>query len=144
MINKVNKKRMVMNAKLIAHYISRIVPELKLINFSDYVFYIATKKWANVRDIIDTSTELHFMPSSIQFNNSAEYILDWNKYSILRLGLIFKSPEVKVSFILTLAKNSFSITIENIDFKEAVLDPEFQTEKLQHALDYALLKPINN
>lgn len=141
MITTINKKRMLINAKLIAHYMSRIIPELKLINFSDYVFYIETKKLANIRDIIETSTELHFLPNSIEFNNYAKYDINWDKYPILYIGLKFKAIDIKVNFILTLAKNKFSITIENIFFKDKFIDHEFQTEKLQRALADSLLKP---
>ena len=139
-----NNNNVVTSARLIAHYISRIIPELTLINFSDYVSYIEERKIANIREIIDASTELHFAPNCIKFNNFAEYNLDWSQHPELRLGLIFENMNIKINFILTLSKSNFSINIQSADFPKNFMDNDFCNEKLQQALNHALHKKIKN
>src|SRR5699024_5910912 len=131
---------LVAKARLIAYYIAPIISELKLINFSDYVFYINRQKMANIRDIIEASTELHFVINALKFNNFADYKLDWNKYPILKLGLCFYNMDIKINFLLTIDEKKFSISIQDASFPPDLVDEELRDEKLRIALTNALLK----
>lgn len=126
--------------QIIAYYIARILSDLRLIDISDYITYAHNNKLANIGDIIEAATELHFITNTIRFAGRATYDINWNELPNITFYMTFKSKGVQANFRLTLSALLFSVQLDSINFNEANTDNAIKnTEKLTTALEAALL-----
>src|SRR5690625_3376677 len=129
-----------MREMIIAKQVARILPELKLVDVSDYICYIHNEHFANICDIIDAATELHFFPHTLRFGNGGCYKLDWDSTPTISLDMEFSNLGVTVYFRLTLSAEIFHVQLDNIIFEKSENDPELNTQQLINAFNDARLR----
>lgn len=128
-----------MREMMIAKQIARIIPEIKLVDAADFIAYIHDEHFANITDIIDAATELHFYPHTMRFGNNGSYSLDWNTPPTISLDMEFSNDGVTAYFRIIMSSDGFGTELENIVF-ENPSDEETNTRSLMDALNGARLK----
>lgn len=132
-----------MREMMIAKQVARIVPELKLVDPADFIAYIHDEHFANITDIIDAATELHFYPHTMQFGNGGSYELEWNTPPTITLDMEFSNEGVTAYFRLVMSPEGFGVELDNVVF-ENPQDDEADTRQLMDALNNARLKKATN
>lgn len=133
-VHKINPKE-----KFAAEQISRIVPELRLVEAKYFIENIVKERIANIEDIVNAATELHFLPNSISFANECSYLLDWDILPIIKFKMYFNHNGVKFYFYLSLAKDSFGIHIPKVNYDMPNMADNLKLEYFQNALISARL-----
>lgn len=132
-----------MREMMIAKQVARIVPELKLVDPADFIAYIHDEHFANITDIIDAATELHFYPHTMRFGNGGSYELEWNTPPTITLDMEFSNEGVTAYFRLVMSPEGFGVELDNVVF-ENPQDDEADTRQLMEALNNARLKKATN
>lgn len=127
---------------VIARQIARIIPDLKLVDAGDYVAYLHEECYANISDIIDAATELHFFPNTLRFAGGGDFVLDWDTPPTISLDMKFSNQGVSAAFRLTMSSTVFHIELDMIDFKNADENPEINTGRLITAFEDARITKI--
>lgn len=128
-----------MHEMMIAKQISHIIPELKLVDPADLIAYIHGGNFANISDIIDTATELHFYPQTMKFRNGASYNLNWDSPPTISLDMEFSNDGVTAYFRLIMSHDGFGVELENVVF-DRLKDQKANMCILLDALENARLK----
>lgn len=129
---------------MIAKQVARIVPELTLVDPADFIAYIHDEHFANIIDIIDAATELHFYPHTMRFGNGGSYELTWDTPPTITLDMEFSNDGVSAYFQLIMSPEGFGVELDNVVF-ENPQDDEADTRQLMDALNNARLrKSVNN
>lgn len=129
---------------MIAKQVARIVPELTLVDPADFIAYIHDEHFANIIDIIDAATELHFYPHTMRFGNGGSYELTWDTPPTITLDMEFSNDGVSAYFQLIMSPEGFGVELDNVVF-ENPQDDEADTRQLMDALNNARLKKsVNN
>ncbi len=132
-----------MREMMIAKQVARIIPELKLVDPADFIVFIHDEHFANISDIIDAATELHFYPHTVRFANGGNYQLDWNTPSTITLDMEFSNDGVTAYFHIIMSPEGFGIELDNVVF-ENPQDDEADTRQLIDALNNARLRKSAN
>ncbi|MHC5308391.1 hypothetical protein [Bartonella sp. LJL80] len=131
-----------MREMMIAKQVARIIPELKLVDAADFIAYIHAERFANITDIIDAATELHFYPHTMRFGNGGSYVLEWDTPPTITLDMEFSNEGVTAYFRLVMSADGFGIELDNVVFENPV-DDETDTRHLMEALNDARLRKPN-
>lgn len=132
-----------MREMMIAKQVARIIPELKLVDPADFIVFIHDEHFANISDIIDAATELHFYPHTVRFANGGNYQLDWNTPPTITLDMEFSNDGVTAYFHIIMSPEGFGIELDNVVF-ENPQDDEADTRQLIDALNNARLRKSEN
>ena len=132
-----------MREMMIAKQVARIIPELKLVDPADFIVFIHDEHFANISDIIDAATELHFYPHTVRFANGGNYQLDWNTPPTITLDMEFSNDGVTAYFHIIMSPEGFGIELDNVVF-ENPQDDEADTRQLIDALNKARLRKSAN
>lgn len=132
-----------MREMMIAKQVARIIPELKLVDPADFIVFIHDEHFANISDIIDAATELHFYPHTVRFANGGNYQLDWNTPPTITLDMEFSNDGVTAYFHIIMSPEGFGIELDNVVF-ENPQDDEADTRQLIDALNNARLRKSAN
>ncbi|MBI0163378.1 hypothetical protein H3V17_06930 [Bartonella sp. M0283] len=132
-----------MREMMIAKQVARIIPELKLVDPADFIVFIHDEHFANISDIIDAATELHFYPHTVRFANGGNYQLDWDTPPTITLDMEFSNDGVTAYFHIIMSPEGFGIELDNVVF-ENPQDDEADTRQLIDALNNARLKKSAN
>lgn len=130
-----------MREMMIAKQVARIIPEIKLVDAADFIAYIHDEHFANITDIIDAATELHFYPHTMRFGHNGSYLLDWDTPPTITLDMEFSNEGVTAYFQIIISPEGFAIQLENIVF-ENPSDDDTNTRILMQALDDARIQNI--
>jgi len=130
--------------KILAHYIAKIIPDLQLIDACHYVCNLSHRRYANIGDLVDAATELHFFPRTLRFSGSGDFRLEWGQAPIIMLDMEFFNQGVRLLFRLTLEQDCFGIELERIRFGDdknvETPSPDNDTKRLIAALNDACLR----
>lgn len=124
--------------QITAEFISFIIPDLQLINTAYYLDNIKHHRMANIADIVNSATELYFLPHTLYFNGRCDYFLEEN-FPQIYFQMTFNHLDVLLNFYLKLGKQTFTIEIINDSFNFDNDNFEENTKKLQKAFNNALL-----
>ena len=125
-----------------ADAVKEVASELRLIESTDFVTYIRTERFANIDQLVNSSTELFYKPGTISFAHSADVVMNWGEAPTVVLDMQFHHRQVKVYFRLALEEVRAGIEIDYITFGQASASPEENTRRLIRAIDDARLGPI--
>lgn len=127
-----------------ADAVKEVASELRLIDSADFVAFIRTERFANIRQLVNSSTELFYKPGTISFGQSADVVLNWGSAPTIVLDMEFHHRPVQVYFRLVLEALQAAVEIDYITFEQASPDPEENTRSLIRAIDDARLGPLTS
>jgi hypothetical protein len=128
--------------KALADGLRDVASELRLIEATDLVAFIRTEQFANIANLVNSSTELYFKPGTVRFGQSGDVSLKWGGVPTIALDMEFHHSRVKVYFRLLLEALQAGVEITYINFEEAAAHPEHNTRLLIEAIASARLSPI--
>lgn len=124
----------------LAYSLREVAAELRLIEAADFVAYIRTEQFANIRTLVNSSTEMFFKPGTIRFGASADLVLDWGRAPSIMLDMEFHHLKVDVYFRLLLESLSAGVEINYISFQTGSNNPDENTRHLRIAVEDARLR----
>jgi hypothetical protein len=116
-----------------------VAAELRLVDAADYIAYIHQEKFANIHDIVNSSVELFFRPGTLIFGWGAEYELDWNSASVVKLDMEFRHRSVWLVFKLVLGAAQTDIVVDYLSLGEPSVDSRKSFAPLMEAIADARL-----
>jgi len=128
--------------KALADGLRDVASELRLIDAADYVAFIRTEQFGNIRNLVNSSTELFYKPGTIQFGLSGEVELEWGSSPCVALDMEFHHMGVAAYFRLILLAHQAGIEISYISFDGSSADPDKNTRRLVDAIEDARLTPV--
>jgi hypothetical protein len=129
-------------AKAIAEGIREVAAELRMINVADFVCFIQSEQFGNIRDLINSSMELYFKHGTLSYGCAADYELEWDGPPSIGIDMDFHHQKVAVSFNLMLRADHAAVSIRSISFAEPAPSPEEDTRQLIAAIaDAKLVAP---
>jgi hypothetical protein len=128
--------------KALADGLRDVASELRLIEATDLVAFIRTEQFANIANLVNSSTELYFKPGSVRFGQSGDVSLTWGGVPSIALDMEFHHSRVKVYFRLLLEALQAGVEITYINFEDAAADPAQNTRLLIEAIAASRLSPI--
>ncbi|PRA49526.1 hypothetical protein [Brucella pituitosa] len=124
---------------IIAENIREVVAELRLVDPADYIAFIRCELFANIADIVNSATELHFFPGTLELGHGGEFQCDWFTNPSIVLDMEFRNKGVYAYFRLTLSGKTASVELSHIVFENPDDDPAQNTARLIDAIDNARL-----
>jgi hypothetical protein len=128
--------------KALAEGIKEVASELRLVDAADYVAFIRTEQFANVANLVNSSTELYFKPDTLTFGLSGDVDLQWGSPPTVSLDMEFHHRQVNVYFRLLLQALHAGVEIDYITFDQGSADPDENTQRLIDAIASARMSPV--
>jgi hypothetical protein len=129
--------------KALAEGIRDVASELRLVEPADFIAFIRTEQFGNVRNLVNSSTEMFFKPGTICFGQSGEVELQWGCTPCIALDMEFHHMNVSAYFRLLLQSLQAAIEINYISFEGGSADPDENTRRLVEAITDARLVPVH-
>ena len=129
--------------KIVAGGIREFAAELRLIEVSDLIAYIHGEKFANIEDLVNSSTELFFKQGTMNFAWAAALDVTWNDPPTVMIDMEFHHMSISAFFTLTLKDKFGCIDIKHIWFATPSADEDYDTERLAAAMADARLVKAN-
>lgn len=128
--------------RALAHGVKEVASELRLIDAVDLIAYIRNEQFANIANLVNSSTELFFKAGTIRFGLSGDIDLKWGGMPSVSLDMEFHHMKVNVYFRLLLKALQAGVEITYISFEGSSSDPNENTQRLIRALSDARLSPL--
>lgn len=125
---------------IVADAIEQVVRELRLIDVADYIAFIRLEHFACLSDLVESASELFFMPGTLRLGHGGEAYVDWSGGPRIVLDLELRLPGVTVYFQLTLTEHEASVVVNYVSFLASQDDPEVNTALLRRVLDQARIR----
>ena len=125
---------------IVARAIEQVVSELRLIDVADYIAFIRLEHFACLSDLVDSASELFFMPGTLRLGHGGEVHVDWSGWPRIVLDLELRPRGATVYFQLTLTENEASVGLNYVSFEKPDEDPERNTELLEALLEDARIR----
>jgi hypothetical protein len=119
-----------------------VASELRLIDAADLIAFIRTEQFANIGNLVNSSTELYYKPGTLSFGQSADLDVKWGGTPTIALDMEFHHLQVSVYFRLLLEALQAAVEINYISFDGPAIDPEENTGRLVAAIADARFAPI--
>ena len=128
--------------KALADGLRDVAAELRLIDATDLVAFLRTEQFANIANLVNSSSELYFKPNTLSFGRSGDVQLKWGEAPAIALDMEFRHLGVAVYFRLLLQALQAGVDIHYIAFAESSAHPEDNTMRLVEAISEARVTPI--
>ncbi|KQZ14388.1 hypothetical protein ASD44_10130 [Mesorhizobium sp. Root554] len=125
---------------IVADAIEQVVRELRLIDVADYIAFIRLEHFACLSDLVESASELFFMPGTLRLGHGGEAYVDWSGAPRIVLDLELRLPGVTVYFQLTLTEHEASVVMNYVSFQTPQDDPDVNTALLSRVLDEARIR----
>lgn len=125
--------------KALADGLRDVASELRLVDPADFIAYIRTEQFGNIRNLVNSSTEMFFKPGTICFGLSGEVELPWGCAPCIALDMEFHHLNVSAYFRLVLQSLQAGIEISYVSFEGGSQDPDQNTARLVEAIEDARL-----
>lgn len=125
---------------IVARAIEQVVTELRLIDVADYIAFIRLEHFACLSDLVDSASELFFMPGTLRLGHGGEAHVDWSGWPRIVLDLELRPRGATVYFQLTLTENEASVVLNYVSFEKPDGDPERNTAMLEALLEDARIR----
>lgn len=116
-----------------------VASELRLIDAVDLVAFIRSEQFANVRNLVSSSTEMFFRSGTVTFGLSGDAAVKWGEAPTVSLDMEFHNKGVNAYFRLLLEADQAGVEIGYITFENPSDDPEANTARLVEAIADARL-----
>jgi hypothetical protein len=74
--------------KALADGLRDVAAELRLIDATDLIAFLRTEQFANIAQLVNSSSELYFKPNTLSFGRSGDVHLKWGEAPAVGLHLI--------------------------------------------------------
>lgn len=128
--------------KAIADGLIDVASELRMIDPADFIAFIRTEQFGNIRNLVNSSTEMFFKPGTITFGLSGEVDLPWGYAPSISLDMEFHHLNVSAYFRLVLQSLYAGVEISYVSFEGGSDDPDRNTQRLIEAIGDARIVPI--
>jgi hypothetical protein len=118
-----------------------VAAELRLIDAADLVAFIRTEQFANIANLVNSSTELYYRRGTLSFGRSGDIDLKWGGAPVISLDMEFHHQQVSVYFRLRLEALQAGVEIDYISFDTGSADADANTQALIAAIAGARLAP---
>ena len=125
---------------IVARAIEQVLSELRLIDVADYIAFIRLEHFACLSDLVDSASELFFMPGTLRLGHGGEVHVDWSGWPRIVLDLELRPRGATVYFQLTLTENEASVVLNYVSSEKPDEDPERNTELLEALLEDARIR----
>ena len=125
---------------IVADAIEQVVRELRLIDVADYIAFIRLEHFACLSDLVESASELFFMPGTLRLGHGGEAYVDWSGAPRIVLDLELRLPGVTVYFQLPLTEHEASVVMNYVSFQTPQDDPDVNTALLSRVLDEARIR----
>ena len=125
---------------IVAKAIQEVVSELRMIDVADYVAFIRLEQHANLADIVDSASELFFMPGTVLFGNGGDVNLGWSGEPGITLDPQLKPIGATVYFALRLTALKASVEVSYVSFDDPSPDPAVNTRFLATSLENSRIR----
>ena len=125
---------------LLANAVRPVAGELRLIDVAELISTIWAQKYANLQDLVNSSSELYFRPGTLSFGWGAEARVGWAVPPAVSLDMEFQNRGVTVFFRLGLEGARASIAIRQLTCDAPGGDFVEETRRLVNAIGEALLR----
>jgi hypothetical protein len=129
--------------KALADGLRDVASELRLIDPADFIAYIRTEQFGNLRTLVNSSTEMFFKPGTITFGLSGEVDLPWGCAPCISLDMEFHHLNASVYFRLVLRALHAGVEISYVSFDGGSEDPDRNTARLVEAIEDARIVPVS-
>ena len=129
--------------KALAEGLRDVATELRLIDPADFIAFIRTEQFGNLRNLVNSSTEMFFKPGTISFGLSGEVDLPWGCAPCISLDMEFHHLNVSAYFRLVLRSLEAGIEISYVSFEGGSQDPDKNTARLIEAIEDARIVPVS-
>lgn len=129
--------------KALADGLRDVATELRLIDPADFIAYIRTEQFGNLRTLVNSSTEMFFKPGTITFGLSGEVDLPWGCAPTISLDMEFHHLNVSAYFRLVLRSLQAGVEISYVSFDGGAEDPDKNTARLIEAIEDARIVPLS-
>lgn len=107
---------------LLADALSGTVAELRLIDAADMITFIRTGRWANIADLVQSSSEMHFVEGSLVFACAGDFTVGYQEPASVSLDMEFQHEAVTAFFTLTLAPRETRVEISKVWFPAPIVN----------------------
>jgi hypothetical protein len=118
-----------------------VAAELRLIDAADLIAFIRTEQFANIANLVNSSTELYYRRGTLSFGRSGDIDVKWGDPPTISLDMEFHHMQVSVYFRLRLQALQAGLEIDYINFETGSVDPDENTRTLIAAIAGARLAP---
>ena len=129
-------------AAIVANGVREIAAELRLIEVSDLIAFIHGEQFANIEDLVNSSTELFFKEGTLSFAWAAALDVTWSEPPSVLIDMEFHHMAVSAFFTLALKDSHGCIDIRHIWFATPSSDEDYDTARLAAAMTDARLVPV--
>ena len=127
--------------KALADGLRDVASDLRLIDAADLIAFIRTEQFANIGNLVNSSTELYYKPGTLGFGQSGDIDLKWGQTPTVALDMEFRHKQVSVYFRLLLQALQAGIEINYI--RSRLLQPTRREHaRLVEAIAAARVTPI--
>ena len=130
--------------KALADGLRDVASELRLIDAADLIAFIRTEQFANISNLVNSSTELYYKPGTLSFGRSGDIDVKWGATPTVSLDMEFHHMQVSVYFRLLLEALQAGVEINYISFEAGSTDPDQNTQRLIAAIANARLSPASH
>jgi hypothetical protein len=127
--------------KALADGLRDVAGELRMVEPADFITFIKTEQFGNLRTLVNSSTEMFFKPGTICFGLSGEIDLEWGTSPCITLDMEFHHMGVSAYFRLVLWSFQAGVEINYVTFKDSSPVPDENTLRLVNAIADARLVP---
>lgn len=128
--------------KAIADGLIDVASELRMVDPVDFIAFIRTEQFGNIRNLVNSSTEMFFKPGTITFGLSGEVDLPWGCAPSISLDMEFHHLNVSAYFRLVLQSLYAGVEISYVSFESGSDDPDRNTQRLIDAIEDARIVPM--
>ena len=125
--------------RIVAEAIREIAAELRLIDVGDLIAFIHGEQFANIEDLVNSSTELFFKEGTMTFAWAAALDVTWSAPPTVLIDMEFHHMSVSVFFTLALKSSHGCIDIKHIWYASPSYDEDYDTMRLADAIADAKL-----
>jgi hypothetical protein len=129
--------------KIVALAIRDFAAELRLIDVGDLITFIHGEKFANIEDLVNSSTELFFKEGTMNFAWAAALDVSWDEPPTILIDMEFHHMSISAFFTLSLKNTHGAIDVKHIWFATPSFDEDYNTARLADAMADARLVPIS-
>lgn len=119
--------------------IEPVAAELRLIDVVHFIAFIHAEQFGNVRDLVQSSIELFFLPDTLSYGGGADVEIDWSTSPRVILDMEFRHRGVWIVFKLHLRGKDAAVDIEHLSFAGPSESASLDTARMIEAIAAARL-----